>query len=494
MNGMLVNFNMLFTSLTFLAVFLPIVLTASWILLHSREPRRPRIALSNAILLLSSLLFYFWGEGRGILLLCACIAANFLFALTIDGARRQGDRKILVVAAIVIDLAALAVFKYADFATRGVNTVFGTKFHELGIALPLGISFFTFQAMSYVIDVYRRDVRATRSLVDFGCYISMFPQLVAGPIVRYSDIERSLRKRHTGLLQVSSGMRRFLAGLARKVLIANVAGDFADRAWAFTEKGMGIHPAYAWLALSAYTLQIYHDFAGYSDMAIGIGRMLGFNFPENFNLPYTSKSVREFWRRWHISLSTWFRDYLYIPLGGSRCSTARACINNLAVFALCGLWHGASVMFLAWGVWHGLLIVAERLAPDSPLSRTRAGGLLGYARTMAAVALGWVLFRSQTPDEAWLFIRSLAGSASIAPETRLLAVDAHPLLFASLAVGALLASGLPWHLREWASRRVGSGRRAAFALAEWCAVSASAAIALLSIAGGSYNPFIYFRF
>jgi len=485
---------MLFTSLTFLTLFLPAILGALWLISRAPLASGARVRLSNAAILLASLLFYSWGEGRGVLLLCASIVANFAFAIALESLRRPHARRLVLVASVVANLATLALFKYADFITGCVNAIFGTGIPEPGIALPLGISFFTFQAMSYVIDVYRRDVAATRSLVDFGCYISMFPQLVAGPIVRYADIEARLRGRSAGLARIASGMRRFLVGLARKVLIANVVGDFADRAWAFAGSGRALPPVFAWLALAAYTLQIYHDFAGYSDMAIGIGRMLGFDFPENFNLPYVSKSIREFWRRWHISLSTWFRDYLYIPLGGSRCYTLRACLNGFAVFSLCGLWHGASAMFLAWGLWHGLFIVAERLAPRTSFSETKTAAFLGHVRTLAAVMLGWVVFRSGTPSEAWLFLRSLVGAVPAAQETRTLDIDAHPLFLAALAAGAILATGLPFRLWEWASRRSAGRSRHAFLLAEWIAVSALALLALLFVAGGSYNPFIYFRF
>lgn len=486
---------MVFSSLTFLTLFLPGVLVASW-LLALRAGRRVEGAwrMGNAFLLLASLLFYFWGEGENVLLLIASIVANYFLGLAISRTPGGAARKALLALALAANLAALVFFKYSGFLAESANGLLGTNLAVPAIALPLGISFYTFQAMSYVIDVYRGDVPPARSPLEFACYIAMFPQLVAGPIVRYTDVAAALRGRSVDFCRVASGMRRFLAGLAKKVVLANTVADFADRAWTMTGEGHGLPPAWAWLALVCYTLQIYYDFSGYSDMAIGIGRMLGFDFPENFNFPYVAKSVREFWRRWHITLSSWFRDYLYIPLGGSRCSAARACLNGLVVFALCGLWHGASAMFLLWGLWHGLFITLERVSPWR-LEGSRAADALAHVRTLAAVMFGWILFRSGSLAESWLFVRSLAGAVPVAPETRILAIDASPMLLLSVAVGAVLSTGLP--ASAWAKVSAWLGGRGMEALPraiEWCALTAAALLALLLVAGGSYNPFIYFRF
>lgn len=451
------------------------------------------LRLCNASVLLASLIFYFWGEGENVLLLVASIIANYYFGLVISHSSNGATRKAILTLAVFANLATLVFFKYSRALVESANCLLGTTLTVPAIALPLGISFYTFQAMSYVIDVYRRDVPPARSPLEFACYIAMFPQLVAGPIVRYSDIEASLLSRQVDLHRISSGMRRFLIGLVRKVAIANVVADFADRAWAMVGEGLGLPQAYAWLALICYTLQIYYDFSGYSDMAIGIGGMLGFDFPENFNFPYVAKSVREFWRRWHITLSSWFRDYLYIPLGGSRCSAARACLNGLIVFALCGLWHGASGMFLLWGLWHGLFIIAERMSPWR-LEGSRAATVLAYVRTMAVVMFGWVLFRSESLTECRLFMLSLMGVASVAPKARVLAVDASPMLLSAVFVGAFLATGVSKRIKA-ISNKIFVGRLSVMAIVvDWCVTTILALYAILLIAGGSYNPFIYFRF
>ena len=470
------------------------MLAVSWALTWAAHCGvRHALRTANVVLLLASAIFYFWGEGKGILILLGSIAANYLLGLALERADGRAWRRSLLAVAIISNLSALGMFKYAAFGARCANGVFGLSLHVPAIALPLGISFYTFQAMSYVIDIYRGDIKAQRSLMDFACYISMFPQLVAGPIVRYSDIAEALKCRDIGLCAVASGMRRFLVGLARKVVIANVAADFADCAWKMVSAGQGLPAAYAWLALVCYTLQIYFDFSGYSDMAIGIGRMLGFEFPENFNYPYVSKSIREFWRRWHITLSNWFRDYLYIPLGGSRCSVARACLNGLIVFTLCGLWHGASVMFLLWGLWHGLFIITERLCPWR-LGDSLGVALLGRIRTLATVMIGWILFRSESLSEARLFVKSLLGSAVVAPQTKTLAIEANPLLLSVVAIGALLASGAAACARKKMRAMFASRFPAALNATEWTVATVGALVALLLVSGGSYNPFIYFRF
>ena len=483
---------MVFSTLFFLTRFLPLVLCAGWVLAAvSRRLLPARLAWLpvNVLLLAASLFFYFWGEGFGVGWLIASILANDLFARLLHRATRPAARKALLAAAIAANLAFLGWFKYAGFLATSLNLLPGVAIPVPKIALPLGISFYTFQAMSYVIDVYRRDVAPAPTPLDFGAYLAMFPQLVAGPIVRYSDIAAQLRSRATPIDRVASGMRRFLRGLIKKVLLANTLAEFADAAWGFADRGLVLPASLAWLALVAYALQIYYDFSGYSDMAIGIGRMLGFDFPENFLHPYAATSVRDFWRRWHISLSTWFRDYLYIPLGGNRKGLLRTCLNSLVVFALCGLWHGASAMFLLWGLWHGLFLTLERL-----LSRRRpeqAGSapavrILGRLYATAVFLFGWLLFRCETLGAVGVFLRSLAGCAA-APETRTLFIDASPKLLLAVFFGNLFAFGRR-------SEQAGASPAAPLRFLSDLLLTLLGLLSLLLLAGGSYNPFIYFRF
>ena len=304
---------------------------------------------------------------------------------------RHRRRQWLLTIAVAANLGMLVYFKYLNFLLVTLGRV-GLGLSWEHVVLPLGISFFIFQAMSYTIDVYRGDVPPARDPVAFACYITMFPQLVAGPIVRYLDVANQLRCRTISAEKMASGIRRFIIGLAKKVLVANQMAILADQSFALssTEISFGA----AWMGTLAYTLQIYFDFSGYSDMAIGLGRMFGFEFLENFNYPYIARSVQDFWRRWHISLSTWFRDYLYIPLGGNRGSVAGTCFNLLAVFALCGFWHGASVNFLLWGLFHGVFLMLERICRG----HFRAPRLLGHVYTLVVVMFGWVLFRAETWD------------------------------------------------------------------------------------------------
>ena len=531
---------MVFSSLVFLTVFLPLALLAGWGLSASLARIAPpgsawRWAPVNALLLALSLAFYAYGEGGGVAWLAASLVFNDAAARLLHRLRAGVARKAALALAIAANLALLGWFKYAGFLTTSINLLPGVSIPVPEIALPLGISFYTFQAMSYVIDVYRGQVEPARTPLDFGCYLTMFPQLVAGPIVRYADIAAQVRSRSIDADRVGSGMRRFLAGLAKKAILANTFAEFADAAWAMADKGLKLPCALAWLALVAYALQIYYDFSGYSDMAIGIGRMLGFDFPENFLHPYAATSVRDFWRRWHVSLSTWFRDYLYIPLGGNRHGLARTCLNGLVVFALCGLWHGAGVMFLLWGLWHGLFLTLERLASrssvrnspvrswqlavrsspvavhgsdfavgssqltkresstancklqtaNSPLRR-----LVSRAYATAVFLFGWLIFRSESFGTFGTMLRSLAGAAPDA-EARALYIDASPRLLLALAAGTILSQpGLLARLRPTATPDPAPRSLAA----QWAVLTVLGLLSILLIAGGSYNSFIYFRF
>jgi alginate O-acetyltransferase complex protein AlgI len=387
------------------------------------------------------------------------------------------------------------VFKYANFVVANVDAIA----RALGVAgvaataipLPLGISFFTFHAISYVVDVYKRNAHAERRLPAFSLYILLFPQLVAGPIIRWRDIASQLGQRERRLADCAYGIRRFVLGLAKKVLIANTLGQVADRMFALP--GGEITTPLAWLGLGCYTLQIYFDFSGYSDMAIGLMRLFGFRILENFNLPYVAQSIREFWRRWHISLSNWFRDYLYLPLGGNRCGHRRALANLVVVFLLCGLWHGASWPFVIWGAWHGCFLVLERAGFDRVLARI---GFLRHVYVMLAVMGGWVLFRCETLPQALEFFRALAGVADGDSSRQPLARYLDASVASTLAVALIGATALPRRLGASLLARADRGPRAAViataAEAGWLLAVGVGATAWL--AAGTYNPFIYFRF
>ncbi len=355
---------MLFSAATFLFLFLPVLL-----LLYFLCPRR----LRNLLLLTASLLFYVWGEKTYVFVLLASIAVNYTLGLWLDGLRTARGRRLAIALAVFANLGLLATFKYAVFLLQNCNVALAAlhlaPLPVPNIHLPLGISFFTFHALSYVIDVYRGEVRALKDPIAFALYISFFPQSIAGPIVRYSDLATQLVRRRFFRAGFAEGVRRFIFGLSKKMLIANTLALPADAIFGLPPEGLSA--GLAWLGITCYTLQIYFDFSGYSDMAIGLARMFGFDFKENFNYPYVSRSVTEFWRRWHMSLSSWFRDYLYIPLGGNRRGTIHTYFNLLAVFFLCGLWHGASWAFVGWGLYHGGFLVLERTRPGAGSTRRR---------------------------------------------------------------------------------------------------------------------------
>ncbi len=480
---------MVFSSPIFLFVFLPLTLGLYYLL--------PRAA-KNAFLLFASLVFYAWGEIWFVLVMLASIAFNYLFGRLLGAAGTARRRRLALAAGIAANLALLAWFKYANFIVANLQEAgFLVDLAWSPVHLPLGISFFTFQAMSYLVDVYRGENRAQKRLVDVALYIALFPQLIAGPIVRYHDIAAQIRERTIGLLLVNSGAQRFIYGLAKKVLIANPMGEVADQVFALS--GGDLTTGLAWLGLACYTLQIYFDFSGYSDMAIGLGRMLGFRFLENFRYPYVARSIREFWRRWHISLSSWFRDYLYIPLGGNRRGPARTYFNLLLVFALCGLWHGASWTFLTWGLFHGAFLVLERTRFGGWIER--APRVLQHVYTLAAVMAGWVFFRTESMAEAMQFFRALAGFGAAAPGAggleSLLDVKVAVVLVAGIVlatpVAARLNAALLRATRPGPSAAAGA-RAAAYASANVVLLLSLFALSLTAIAASAYNPFIYFRF
>lgn len=470
---------MVFSSLTFLCVFLPVVFVLD------RLARTVRTR--NALLIAASLVFYAYGEPVLVLLMLASTLLNWGAGLAIG--RMDGScRKAVAAATVVVDLGLLAVFKYAGMAVGTLNALLGASIPVPDIPLPLGISFYTFQALSYVIDVYRGDVEPQGSWPRVLLYISFFPQLVAGPIVKYHDIEAQMADREASLTDAAAGLRRFCMGLAKKVLVANVMAGTADAL--FEMGGEAVGCAGAWLAAFAYLLQIYFDFSGYSDMAIGLGRVFGFRFKENFDHPYASASVKEFWRRWHMSLSTWLREYLYFPLGGNRRGRARAVVNRVIVFLLCGLWHGANWTFVVWGLLHGLFLLVEDVVPVRRLPRP-----LGVAYTVLVVMCAFVIFRADTLGEGWAMLAAMFGGASGGRLANVLVAEQlTPLFLATAVAGVLLASSLPVHVAERLGRPdAGSGRTVAGAASYACAF-VLLVLCIVNLSSGTYNPFIYFRF
>ncbi len=444
---------MVFSAPEFLFLFLPVVLVLYY-LLH-RAP-----VLQNVLLIVASLFFYAYGEPFYVLLMLASIGVNYLFVCLLP---RLKTRKIVVALAVIFNIGMLFVFKYAGLPVR----------------LPIGISFYTFQALSLVIDIYRAHQKGepvSTNFWDVLLYISFFPQLIAGPIVQYGDILPYLRKRTCTLDQTAAGIRRFILGLSKKVLLADAVAVVCDGLYAKPElSGVGV-----WLAAICYLFQIYFDFSGYSDMAIGLGKMFGFSFKENFDLPYTAGSVREFWRRWHISLSSWFRDYLYIPLGGNRKGKWRTILNRMIVFACTGVWHGAGLNFLLWGLWHGTFVSIEGVLPkkDHPGVLRK---VLGTVYTLLVVLVGFILFRAETLGKALGMIGAMFTEFSFSQEALSGALSyCTPYMVTALVLCAILSSGLA---RKF--RRILDNPVAAIVLLILC---------IMTIASSTYSPFIYFRF
>lgn len=392
---------MVFSSLVFTFFFLPAVLLLYFL------ARGPFSRLRNIILLAASLFFYGYGEPKFVFVMVASIAFNYLLALILSGTDNERMRKLLLLLAVCGNLGLLFVYKYLGFVTANLNHFF-PSLPVLQIALPIGISFFTFQALSYVVDVYRGDTPVQRNPLYVALYISFFPQLIAGPIVRYKTIELQIAERRITRALFASGARRYMTGFAKKIILANQLSIISEAVFQLTNNGGPANVPDLWLGAVCYSLQIYYDFSGYSDMAIGLGRMFGFRFEENFRYPYISASVTEFWRRWHISLGTWFRDYVYLPLGGSRCSALLQVRNLFAVWLLTGIWHGANWTFLVWGLWYCLLLMAERFLVR-PAERSYPFRLFWRIVTLISVLLGWVMFNSRDVSSGLNYIRGLAG-------------------------------------------------------------------------------------
>ena len=474
---------MVFSSITFLFYFLPVVLLLYFVL-----PWR------NAVLLVASLAFYAWGDLANLPILLVYILVNWWAGLAMADPRRTG---IVAVIGIAANLGLLLVFKYAGFVVAQVNAagaLLGLPAMPVPqIVLPLGISFFTFQGISYLIDIWRGDVKPQRSLVAFGMYKAMFPQLIAGPIVRYRMIAGRIAGRRVSMLRFRTGLQVFILGLAQKVLVADTVALPADRIFALPAAELTL--ATSWLGAVCYTIQILFDFAGYSNMAIGLAHMLGFRFPANFNQPYIAQSVTEFWRRWHMSLSGWFRDYLYIPLGGNRGSAAATFRNLLLVFVLCGFWHGASWTFLAWGLWHGALLIAERAGLGAAVAQLWRPLRHGYLVLM--VVLGWVLFRADSLAQAGHFYLAMAGLGAGDGLEAPVAAFVDNRVAAALLAGAVLSACAMPKGRGWVVERRPQGA-GLLPLGRDAAVHAGfLGLLLLSLAvvsGTTYSPFIYYRF
>lgn len=464
---------MVFSSMVFLCVFLPAAFCLHLLL--------PGMRAKNFLLVVASLVFYAYGEPIYVILLVASSAGNYILA------RLTGEcpkiRKLTMTLAVVINLGLLVIFKYSGFLVETFNSITGAGIPVPQVRMPVGISFFTFQALSYVIDVYRGDASVQKNFGKVLLYISFFPQLIAGPIVKYHDVEAEINNRKQTPEEIGKGIRRFIAGLSKKVLIANTMGLVADNL--FGAAATGITGPGAWLGAVSYMLQIYFDFSGYSDMALGLGMMFGFHFHENFDYPYISASIREFWRRWHMSLSGWFKEYLYIPLGGNRRGKFRTVVNKMIVFVCTGVWHGASFNFLFWGIYHGFFLMLEEYIPFIGKKGGKLKSFFQHVYALLVVCVGFVFFRADTMKQGCFWIREMftdfgwkasAMSLTLQQLTPVYLVTLAAALVAAVPVNSMLKK-YKWY----------EGFNYVLSLAGF-------ALCVLSLAGGTYNPFIYFRF
>lgn len=429
------------------------------------------IKWKNVILLIGSLIFYAWGEPVYIVLMVISIFFNYLIGQDIE---RRTSKKPALILGIVVNLLILGYFKYSGLLIDTVNHITGLSIKNRELPLPVGISFYTFQAMSYIIDVYRGDSKAQKSIIPFAVYITMFPQLIAGPIVRYGDIEKQLTLRRFSSRDMGSGIMLFVKGLAKKVILANVIAVLHTEVLGIADRSV----LTAWLGAIAYTLQIYNDFSGYSDMAIGLGRMFGFNFPKNFDAPYRSQSITEFWRRWHISLGTWFREYLYIPLGGNRKGTVRQILNLLIVWMLTGLWHGAAWNFVAWGLYYGILLILEKFVFKKV--KEKLPKFINWLVTFVLVIIGWVLFFSDSLSGAVSYIGTMFGAGGAG-------IDSTGIFYLA-GYGIIMVIGF---LTAFIKPEEEQNRHGIF---NWIVTILLAALSVAFLVSESYNPFLYFRF
>lgn len=468
---------MVFSSLTFLSIFLPVVLALYYLL--------PTLRIKNVLLIAVSLLFYAYGEPVYVLLMIASIIINYIFGRLL-GTENKKKRQWILAVAVIINIGLLVVFKYLDMMVQTINQLSGSEIPLAGLALPIGISFFTFQALSYVIDVYRKEVEPQKNLWNVMLYISFFPQLIAGPIVKYHDIQEQIDNRNTDVKEIAEGLRRFIIGLSKKVLISNTMAVTADALFAAGAGELNILSA--WIAAIAYMLQIYFDFSGYSDMAIGLGHMFGFRFLENFRYPYISANIQEFWRRWHISLSTWFKEYLYIPLGGNRKGKARTCLNKMIVFFSTGLWHGANWTFVLWGLWHGVFLLFEQVCPVKKLPK-----VLAHIYALLVVCVGFVMFRADTFGQGMFMIGTMFSGWEFSPvQMAVVWEQLTPIFLVTLVVAVFGSAPLIPKAAEACLVRENLRKPATYF--SYMASFVLLILCMLSLSSGTYNPFIYFRF
>ncbi|MDR2647076.1 MAG: MBOAT family protein [Oscillospiraceae bacterium] len=483
--------QLVFSSAIFLFAFLPLCLIGYAVVPKLKKAKHP-LVLKNVFLLAASLFFYAWGEPRFVLVMIASILLNYAFALRIDRVRENAKRaKLVLTAAIVLNFGLLFVFKYMGFAQYNVERLFGVNLGLPSLALPIGISFFTFQAMSYVIDVYRQKGEVQTNPINVALYIALFPQLIAGPIVRYETVAREIQTRTITLADVDAGARRFIYGLAKKLLLANHFAEIADMVFARADL-TGLGSLTVWLSAIAYMMQIYFDFSGYSDMAIGLGRMFGFHFDENFNYPYAASSITDFWRRWHISLSTWFRDYVYFPMGGSRVKSRVGLIFNLfVVWSLTGAWHGANWTFFAWGLYYFVLLVAEKmLRIPERLKVAKHAWLRGiyHAVTLVFVLVGWVLFR----DTSWTRVLTYLKTMFVPMGQPFWDWDASFMLrTVPFMIVGCVAAVLGAKVQKYADKL---RARTSVNILEYIALFLLFFLSLCAALGSTNNPFIYFNF
>ncbi len=466
---------MLFSSIPFLYYFLPVVL-----ILYFLAPKK----LKNVVLLASSLVFYGWGEPEYVVLMIASIVIGYVSGLLIEAFNQKKAAKVFLILSVVINLGFLGYFKYTDFFIDNFNAVTGLSVPLLRIALPIGISFYTFQILSYTVDVYRGDVPAQKNFINLAAYITMFPQLIAGPIVRYSHIAKELEHRTHSFEKFSLGIRRFVLGLGKKILIANTLGELCDIFKASTDKAI----LFYWLYAVAFALHVYFDFSGYSDMAIGLGRIFGFTFAENFNYPYISKSATEFWRRWHMSLGTWFRDYVYIPMGGNRVSKPKWFFNIVVVWFLTGFWHGAAWNFIIWGLFFAVLLIAEKVFLLKYLQKSR---VISRVYTLVAVGISFVIFNAADMKEAFSYIGGMFGAGDIP-----LVSQEFFYYLKSFAVTLILGIIGATPVAKRVVQKVFENNK----LSKYIWILEPAGLVVLMavmtayLVDGSFNPFLYFRF
>ena len=468
---------MLFSSITFIYFFLPIVLAIYFLL-----PIRYR----NGWLLAASFLFYAWGEPNYLVIMLLTIFINYFAAILVSKQKTKATKFIVLWLSIIVDLSMLGYFKYFNFFVENINLLFHGNIDFIKVVMPIGISFYTFQALSYVIDVYKGEVKAQRNIATVALYIALFPQLIAGPIVKYHDIENQLTSHDVTPDMFYQGLCRFIVGLGKKVLIANNMGLVADKV--FNLSANDVSTPMAWLGALCYSMQIFYDFSGYSDMAIGLGQMFGFKFLENFNYPYISDSITEFWRRWHISLSSWLKNYVYIPLGGNRHGLTKTCINLMIVFAITGFWHGAQWTFILWGMWHGVFIVLEKLTHFPKLKGNIFVMTGKHLLTLFIVLIGWVLFRAEQFDVAYDYLKNMFGLIEHSDS-----MYGNQYFYDNIQLIALffaIVFTMPW-LRTLCNKLQGN---IAFTTVYNLALIGIFLLCSIFLTASTYNPFIYFRF